>query len=114
MPTQECQGTTTTYFRPQPMRSQLASQPANEELALFVNIFFLEICPYIFFENLSIYFLQSILQPILQPIVNQLITEPVTSPEILNPYTYLSWPKFQNSSILVSLSFVSLSVASTE
>ena len=41
---------------PQPMRSKLASQPANEEPALFVNIFFLEICPYIFFENLSIYF----------------------------------------------------------
>ena len=42
-------------FRHQPMRSQLASQPANEEPALFVNIFFLEICQYIFFENLSIY-----------------------------------------------------------
>ena len=38
------------------MRSQLASQPANEEPALFVNIFFLDICQYIFFENLSIYF----------------------------------------------------------
>ena len=35
------------YFRHQPMRSQLASQPANEEPALFVHIFFWEICPYI-------------------------------------------------------------------
>ena len=49
LPTQECQGTTTTYlptFRHQPMRSQLASQPANEEPALFVHIFFWEICSY--------------------------------------------------------------------
>ena len=59
--TQECQGTTTTTtFRHQPMRSQLVSQPANEEPALFVNIFFLEICPYIFFENLSIYFFENL------------------------------------------------------
>ena len=47
-----------TTFRHQPMRSQLASQPANEEPAFFVHIFFWEICPYIFFENLSIYFLK--------------------------------------------------------
>ena len=37
------------------MRSQLASQPANEEPAVFVHIFFLKICQYIFLENLSIY-----------------------------------------------------------
>ena len=46
--TQECQA---TYYLPtlrhQPMRSQLASQPANEEPALFDHIFFGEICPYI-------------------------------------------------------------------
>ena len=50
LPTQECQATyyyLPSTFRPQPMRSQLASQPANEELALFVHIFFGEICPYI-------------------------------------------------------------------
>ena len=49
LPTQECQGTTYLLptFRHQPMRSQLASQPANEEPALFVHIFFWEICPYI-------------------------------------------------------------------
>ena len=55
------------------MRSQLANlhqKSANEQPALFVNIFFLKI-----------------LQSILQPIVNQLSTETVTIPEILNPYT---------------------------
>ena len=56
------------------MRSQLASQPANEEPALFVHIFFLEICPYIFLKICPYIFLQPILKPILQPIVNQLST----------------------------------------
>ena len=63
LPTQECQGTTYYYyyFRHQPMRSQLASQPANEEPALFVNIFFLKIV-HIFFLKICQYFFLKICQ----------------------------------------------------
>ena len=40
MLTQECHSATyLPTFRHKPMRSQLASQPANEEPALFVHIF---------------------------------------------------------------------------
>ena len=58
-----------------PNPKQPASQPmhCNEEPALFVKIFFLEICPYIFLKICPYIFLQPILKPILQPILQPIL-----------------------------------------
>ena len=60
----------TYYFKHEPMRSHLTSQPANEGPALFVNIFLGNLFIYFFATNFATN-CQPILQPISQTIVNQ-------------------------------------------